>query len=207
MVKPASEIGNSYILHDYTLIMKFDFLLERPSSPTLKIIFWVFLALTLSFSLFIFGPIMAQFPPKAGLMDIKNAWSKENIDTIISIWMADSSQDYLALMKVLNAWDFAFMAIYGVALFSWLLYTTRRFAQGSKIQRIYLNASLFLPLLAVGTDFIEGIFIAIMLNDVNNISQMSAVGASLSTFLCMIFLYSGVIMIIIGFLATARKRK
>ena len=186
--------------------MKFEILLDRPSSATLKVLFWVFLALTLSFSLFIFGPIMAQFPPKAGLMDIKNAWSKENMDAIISIWKADSSQDYVALMKMLNAWDFAFMAIYGVALFSGLLNTTRRFAQGSKIQRIYLHASLFLPILAVGTDFLEGIFIAIMLNDVNNISQASAIGASLSTFLCMIFLYSGVFMILIGFLATARKQ-
>lgn len=108
-------------------------------------------------------------------------------------------------MTTINNWDFVFMVIYGTALFSGLLLVTRALDSRPALQKWYLLFTLLFPIVAVVADFIEGIHIAVMLADPQNISNGNAFGASLATAICMVFLYAGVVLLLIGFISSIRK--
>ncbi|GAH07017.1 unnamed protein product [marine sediment metagenome] len=65
--------------------MKLQILLEKPTDKILLITFLLTFILTFVFVAFIFAPLLAQFPTGAGLMDMKAAWNKKNMDKIIAI--------------------------------------------------------------------------------------------------------------------------
>lgn len=177
--------------------MKLQILLEKPTDKILLIIFLLTFILTWVFVAFIFAPLLAQFPPGAGLMEMKAAWNKKNMDKIISIWKKESLSRYVELMTIVNNIDFVFMFVYGMAVFSGLVLIARQLKDSEKLQKFYLNLSM-VSWVSVSFDVIEGIFIAIILLDPSNITELSAVGVSLSGMLCIIVLYSCVFLWIIG---------
>jgi hypothetical protein len=187
--------------------MVFNLLLMKPPTKILWILFVVGLFFTVLFSTVIFASLMAQLPLGAGLMDIKNAWTKEKMSVIVAIWNQNPSIDSVAIMTTINTWDFVFMFCYGTALFTGLLLVTRALGDRPGLQKWYLLFTIIFPLVAVTTDFIEGIHIAIMLADPQNIQDVNVFGASLSTSICMIFLYTGVIVLVIGFILVLRRVK
>ena len=177
--------------------MKSSILLEKPKD---KFLLWIFLLSfisTIIFVAFIFPPLLAQFPPRAGLMEMKAAWNKKNMDKIIHIWKKDSLSYYVKLMMIVHIVDFVFMAVYGMAIFSGLLIVARRLGYSEKLQRFYLTLSV-ISWISVLFDVLEGIFIFIILFDPSHITDFTAFGVSLSTTLCIIILYSCVFLWIIG---------
>ena len=177
--------------------MKLQILLEKPTDKILLITFLLTFILTFVFVAFIFAPLLAQFPTGAGLMDMKAAWNKKNMDKIIAIWKKESLSHYVELMTIVNNIDFVFMFVYGMAVFSGLLLVARQLKDSEKLQKFYLNLSI-VSWVSVLFDVIEGIFIAIILFDPLNITEVSAIGVSLSATLCIIVLYSCVFLWIIG---------
>jgi hypothetical protein len=87
--------------------------------------------------------------------------------------------------------------MYGMAVFSGLILVARQLKDSEKLQKFYLNLSI-LSWVSVIFDIIEGIFIAIILFDPSNITEVSAIGVSLSATLCIIVLYSCVFLWVIG---------
>ena len=185
--------------------MKLQILLEKPTDKILLIIFLLTFILTFVFLAFIFAPLLAQFPPGAGLMDMKDAWNKKNMDKIINIWKKDSLSHYIELMTIVNNIDFVFMFIYGMAIFSGLVLVARQLKDSENLQKFYLNLSM-VSWLSVLFDVIEGIFIATILFDPSNITETSALGVSLSSTLCIIVLYSCVFLWIIRLLIVLIQR-
>lgn len=177
--------------------MNFNVLLEKPRNKVLLLIFLVFFALTIISIGLLFPVFLGQFPVGAGLMDIKNAWTKANMDTIISIWNADPSKDYVSLMFMVHMVDLLFMAIYGTAIFSGLLLVARGLPESSKLQKMYLYLS-FLAWIAVVLDLFEEYHILVMLADPSNITEFNAFGASLSATICSILIAVSLIFFIIG---------
>ena len=177
--------------------MNFKVLLKKPKDRILLILFISTFILTFVF-LAIFQIYLSQFPAGAGLFDIKNAWNKKNMDKIIDIWKREGSLSYyVELMMIVNNIDFLFMVIYGTAVFSGLLLVARKVKDSEKLQKFYLNLAIF-SWLSVIFDLIEGIFILIMLLGPLHITEVSAFGASLFAALCVIVLYSCVLIWIIG---------
>jgi hypothetical protein len=177
--------------------MKFKILLEKPKD---KILLWIFLLsfiLTIIFVAFIFPPLLAQFPPGAGLMEMKAAWNKKNMDKVIGIWKKGSLSYYVELMMIVHIIDFLFMAVYGLAVFSGLLVVARRLGYSEKLQQFYLTLSI-VSWISVLFDVLEGIFIFIILFDPSHITDFTAFGVSFSTTLCIIILYSSIVLWIIG---------
>lgn len=185
--------------------MKFQILLEKPSDKLMLITFILTFIMTWVFVFVIFAPLLAQFPPGAGLMDMKAAWTKKNMDKIIAIWKKESLSRYIALMTFVNNIDFIFMFVYGWAVFSGLVLVARQLKDSEKLQKFYLNLSI-VAWVSVLFDVIEGIFIAIILMDPSNITEISALGVSLSATLCIIVLYSCVFLWIIGLIIVLVKR-
>ena len=177
--------------------MKLQILLEKPTDKILLITFILTFILTFVFVALIFAPLLAQFPTGAGLMDMKAAWNKKNMDKIIAIWKKESLSHYVELMTIVNNIDFVFMFVYGMAVFSGLLLVARQLKDSEKLQKFYLNLSI-VSWVSVLFDVIEGIFIAIILFDPSNITEVLAIGVSLSATLCIIVLYSCVFLWIIG---------
>jgi len=178
--------------------MKAKILLEKPSNRLLGIIFITTLILIFVF-LALFAPILDQFPPGAGLYDMKGAWTKENMDKIIRIWKKEDLDFYVDLMLVVHFIDGFFMIDYGIAVFSGLLLVARLLSQQPKIQNFYIKLA-FISWLATLLDVVEQINILIMLSDPNNIQEINVFAASLSTALCVIVLYSCIALMLIGFI-------
>ena len=185
--------------------MKLHNLLEKPSDKILLFTFIFSFIMTWVFVTIIFAPLLAQFPPGAGLMEMKAAWNKKNMDKIIAIWKKESLSRYVELMTLVNNIDFIFMAAYGWAVFSGLLLVARQLDDSEKLQKFYLNLSM-VSWVSVLFDVVEGIFIAIILFDPSNITELSAIGVSLSAMLCIIVLYSCVFLWIIGLIIVLVKR-
>ncbi|TFF96100.1 MAG: hypothetical protein EU544_01415 [Promethearchaeota archaeon] len=178
--------------------MKAKILLEKPSNKLLGIIFITTLILMFVF-LALFAPILGQFPPGAGLYDMKGAWTKENMDKIIRIWKEEDLDYYVELMLLVHFIDGFFMIDYGIAVFSGLLLVARLLSQKPKIQDFYFKLA-FISWLATILDVVEQINILIMLSDPNNIQDVNVFTASLSTALCVIVLYSCIALMLIGFI-------
>lgn len=187
--------------------MKFEILLEKPKDKFLKLTFLLSFILTILFVALIFPPLLAQFPPGAGLMEMKAAWNKKNMDKIVAIWKKGSLSYYVELMMIVHIIDFVFMAVYGMTVFSGLLLVARNVGHSEKLQKFYLNLSM-ISWTSVLFDVIEGIFIFIILFDPMHITDFTAFGVSLSTTLCIIILYSCVFIWIIGlFIVLVHKIK
>ncbi|MFX1338608.1 MAG: hypothetical protein ACFFDK_08355 [Promethearchaeota archaeon] len=185
--------------------MKLQILLEKPTDKILLFTFLVTFILTWVFVFLIFATLLAQFPPGAGLMEMKAAWNKKNMDKIITIWKKKSLSRYVELMTIVNNLDFVFMFVYGTAVFTGLLLVARQLKDSEKLQKFYLNLSM-VSWVSVLFDVIEGIFIAIILFNPSNITEVSALGVSLSATLCIIVLYSCVLLWIIGLIIVLIKR-
>ncbi len=177
--------------------MKFEILLEKPKNKILLLTFLLSFILTILFVAFIFPPLLAQFPPGAGLMEMKAAWNKKNMDKIIYIWKKGSLSYYVELMMIVHIIDFVFMAVYGMTIFSGLLLVARHLGYSEKLQQFYLTLSI-ISWISVLFDVLEGIFIFIILFDPSHITDFTAFGVSLSTTLCIMILYSCVFLWIIG---------
>ena len=177
--------------------MKFQILLEKPKDKVLALIFIPTFILTLIFAVVIFPYYLNQFPKGAGLFEIKNAWTKKNIEKIFRIWRKDGSKDYFELMTIVNMLDFIFIVVYGTALTSGILLCARGLKDSEKLQNYYLKAIIF-PIAAAILDVIEGIFIQIMLWNPNNVTDFLAFGGSLSNLLLMITFYISLFLMIIG---------
>jgi hypothetical protein len=191
--------------------MRLEALLKKPNNKILLIVFITTVTLTFIFLSIIFPLILAQFPEGSGLLAIKNAWNKENMDKVIAIWNNYPSQDYLGLMVVVHMWDLLFMAVYGTALFSGLLVVARLLNSSEKLQRIYLCLGVLLAPASVILDLIEEYHILAMLSDPSNIIDLNAFGASLATIICIWLVYGGLFLVfiglIIGGILTIKTRK
>ncbi len=190
--------------------MKLQILLEKPKDKVLALIFVPTFILTLIFAAVIFPYYLNQFPKGASLFEIKNAWTKQNIEKIFNIWRKNGSQDYFELMTIVNMLDFIFIVVYGTALTSGILLCARGLKDSDKLQNFYLKAIIF-PIAAAILDVIEGIFIQIMLWNPNNVTDFHAFGGSLSNLLLMITFYISLFLMIIGAIISiilfARNRK
>ena len=185
--------------------MKFKILLEKPRTKVLFILFVVTLALTFIFLSIIFPLMLAQFPEGSGLYDIKNAWNKENMDKVIAIWNSYPAKDYLGLMVTVHMWDLLFMAVYGTALFTGLLVVARFFESSQKTQKMFVYLAIIIAPTAVFLDLIEEYNILVMLSNPNNILDINAFGASLSTLICIWLVYGGLFLIFIGLIIGSIK--
>ena len=136
----------------------------------------------------------------AGLIDIKNAWNKENMDTVVEIWKENNSIDYVALMFWVHILDLFFMPIYGMALFSGLLLVARGLNRAKNTQKFFLWFSLSAWVVVV-FDLIEEYHILVMLADTSTITNLNAFGASLSARICILVLYCGLLLLIFGGIA------
>ena len=181
--------------------MKLEILLEKPSNKVLEIIFISSVVLFFIF-LAIFAPLLAQFPAGAGLYDMKDAWTKENMDKIIAIWKKNGLNHYVQLMFLVHFYDGFFMVIYGTAVFTGLLLAARFLSEYPMLQKFYLWLSVF-SWLATIFDVIEQINILIMLSDPTHINGINVFGASLATKICISILYPCVAIAIIGLVASA----
>jgi hypothetical protein len=179
--------------------MNFQILLRKPHDKVLLGIFLISFILTFVFVVLIFPPLLAQFPVGAGLMEMKAAWNKENMDKVINKWKDGSFNYYVELMMIIHIIDFAFMAVYGMAIFSGLLLIARKLDYSEKLQKFYLNVSI-VSWISVLFDVIEGIFIFMILFEPMRVTDFSAFGVSFSTTVCIIILYSCVLIWIIGLL-------
>ena len=177
--------------------MKLQNLLEKPKDKVLALIFVPTFILTLIFAVVIFPYYLNQFPKGAGLFEIKNAWTRQNMEKIFRVWRKDGSQDYFELMTIVNMLDFIFIVVYGTALTSGILLCARGLKDSEKLQNFYLKAIIF-PITAAILDVIEGIFIQIMLWNPNNVTDFLAFGGSLSNLLLMITFYISLFLMIIG---------
>ena len=177
--------------------MNLQILLEKPKDKVLALIFVPTFILTIIFVVVIFPYYLNQFPKGAGLFDIKNAWTRQNIEKIFNIWRKDGSKDYFELMTIVNMLDFVFIVVYGTALTSGILLCARGLKDSEKLQNFYLKAVIF-PIAAAILDVIEGIFIQIMLWNPNNVTDFHAFGGSLSNLLLMIMFYISLFLMIIG---------
>ena len=154
----------------------------------------------------LFSILMGQFPIGAGLMDIKNAWNNENLKEIIEIWKTEPDSNYFELMTLVNNIDFLFMIVYSAALYSGLLLLARKMDHRPKMQKFLIKARI-LSFLAFAFDFIEGIYIAIMLATPDAIGELHAFGGSLVALLCTFALYLGIAFLIIGLLIKILEKK
>ena len=190
--------------------MKLQILLEKPKDKVLALIFIPTFVLSVIFLVVVFPYFLNQFPKGAGLFEIKNAWSKQNIEKIFNIWRKDGSQDYFELMTIVNMLDFIFIVVYGTAFTSGILLVARGLKDSEKLQNFYLKAVIF-PVAAVILDVIEGIFIQIMLWNPNNVTEFLAFSSSLSNFLLMMMFYISLLLMIIGAIVSvilfAKNRK
>ena len=177
--------------------MKLQILLEKPKDKVLALVFVPTFILTLIFAAVIFPYYLNQFPKGAGLFEIKNAWTKQNIEKIFNIWRKNCSQDYFELMTIVNMLDFIFIVVYGTALTSGILLCARGLKDSEKLQNFYLKAIIF-PVAAAILDVIEGIFIQIMLWNPNNVTEFHAFSSSLSNFLLMVMFYISLLLLVIG---------
>jgi len=198
----TKSFNSSKVLKDN---MNLQSLLEKPRDKSLLISFFLTFIMTFVFLLFIFAPLLAQFPPGAGLMEMKAAWNKKNMDRIIDKWNKKNLSYYVELMTIVNLIDFLFMAVYGMALFTGLLLVARKLEDSKNLQNFYFKLSL-ISWFSVIFDIIEGIFIAIILLDPMNITDFVAFGTSLSATLCIIVLYSCVFLWIIGLIIVLFQR-
>ena len=64
--------------------MNLQILLEKPKDKVLALIFVPTFILSIIFSAVIFPYYLNQFPNGAGLFEIKSAWTKQNIDKILT---------------------------------------------------------------------------------------------------------------------------
>jgi hypothetical protein len=177
--------------------MNFEILLKKPKDKLLLLIFFTAFILTIVFTAVIFPLLLAQFPAGAGLMEMKAAWNKNNMNKIINKWNQGSLSYYVNLMAIVHIIDFVFMAVYGTAIFSGLLLVARRLEYSKKLQTFYLNLSI-ISWTSVFFDVMEGIFIFIILFNPLHITALTAFGVSFSTTVCMIILYSCVLLWILG---------
>jgi hypothetical protein len=161
------------------------------------VIFVITLLLTLVLVVFVFPAYTSQFPEGAGLIDIKNAWNKQNMDRVVGIWEENDAIDYVAMMFWVHMLDLFFMPIYGMAVFSGLILVARGMRSGGKAQRFFLWASVS-AWVAVGFDLVEEIHILVMLADISTITEFNAFGASLSAFVCVLLLYSALFLLMTG---------
>jgi hypothetical protein len=134
----------------------------------------------------LFSSLLSRFPTGAGLMDIKSAWNADNLQAIISIWLIDSSEDYITLMTLVNNIDFIFMISYSAALFSSLILAGRKINRKPRLQMLLLYGSVICAGGSFLFDFIEGLFIIRMLGDPTHITNFIAFGASFVAFVTMI---------------------
>ena len=179
--------------------MNIQILLEKPKD---KIVLALFIATFIGviICLAIFAPFLAQFPKGGGLYDIKGAWNKINLDKVIDTWEKDGQLNhYVTLMFLVHVVDLGFMAVYGTAVFTALLLVARWLEGHEKLQQFYLKLSVF-SWLAIIFDLIEQIFILIILLNPHNITDSVAFGASISTTLCIIVLYSCILIWLAGLL-------
>ncbi|MHA1999646.1 MAG: hypothetical protein ACTSU9_16170 [Promethearchaeota archaeon] len=181
-------------------------LLEKPSNKALRIIFLVNLALFVVFMGVIFPQYFSQFPPGNGFMEMKNTWTKANMEDLINTWNL-TSPDLLPLMMTIHVWDFVFMVNYGLLIASGIILVARGLKNSGKLQNFYL-AIFHFAWIAVLLDVIEGInLFAIFLNP-TNINGLNVFLANLSALLCLIFFYPGLILVVVGFIILAlRNRK
>lgn len=177
--------------------MKLQILLEKPKDKVLALIFVPTFILSIIFLAVIFPHFLNQFPKGAGLFEIKNAWNRQNIEKIFTIWRKDGSTNYFELMTIVNILDFIFIAVYGTAFTSGILLVARGLKDSEKLQNFYLKAIIF-PIAAAILDVIEGIFIQIMLWNPNNVTDFLAFSSSLSNLLLMITFYISLFLMIIG---------
>lgn len=172
--------------------MKLDSLLEKPKTLIIGILFIATFILYFVF-MSIFGLMMVQFPTGAGLMDMKNAWTVENMEAIFIQWNAG----HFELMKLLHVWDLFFMVVYGILIFTGLLLVARGFNDKEKAQKFYLYSTLLSPI-AVILDLVEEVFIYILLFNPTNITVGVVIAADLSTLICITLVYLGILLILIG---------
>ena len=172
--------------------MKLDSLLEKPKTIIVGILFLVTLVLYFVF-MSVFQVMMVQFPTDAGLMAMKNAWTVENMQAIFSQW----TPELFELMKLLHVWDLLFMVVYGILIFTGLLLTARGLDGYDKPQKFYLYSTL-LAIIAVVLDLVEEVFIYIMLFNPTEITAGVVIGADLSTLICIILVYVGILLFLIG---------
>ena len=143
--------------------MKLDILLEKPKDKLLKILFVSTLAIFLVLYIIVFPLFNTVYPAGTTLLDVKNAWTKANMDIIIGIWAADPLP-LLELMIILHIVDFFFMAVYGILLASGFILVARKLGESEKLQKFYLVVFNFSWISAL-LDVIEGIFLySIFLN-------------------------------------------
>ncbi len=170
---------------------------EKPNTKLLTIIFIVSLLLSI-ISIAIFFPlIMADFPEGATLMDIKAAWTVENMNAIIEAWDGVNSP-LVDQMIFVHYVDLFFMVFYGTAIFSGLLLVSRGLSKAEKLQKIYIVIAL-ISTLSVIADLVEEIFLLLMLfNPTGNITLVNVVGANLSATICVYILYPCALICLIG---------
>ncbi len=183
--------------------MKLEVLLQKPRAKVLWIVFLSTFVLYLVFQFLIFGSLLANFPAGYGIMDMKNAWTKERMDAIINRWQKD---DLLELMIILHYYDLIFMAVYGLLLWSGLLLIARNLNQKKSLQSILLYSSM-LPWIAVALDLVEEVNLLIIFFDPDNINELNVIGANLSALICLVIFGICVLLILIGFIIALLYRE
>ena len=185
--------------------MKLDVLLEKPKDKPLKIIFISTLIAFFVLFLIIFPLFDAMYPIGTKLTDVKNAWTKANMDTIIGEW-ASNPLPLLEFMILLHVVDFFFMAVYGLLLASGLILVARKLSQSEKLQKFYLIVFNF-SWIAVLLDVLEGIFLYSIFFNTSGYSELSVIGANLSALLCLVFFYPGLILLLVGIVIALLKNR
>ena len=185
--------------------MKLDILLEKPKEKTLKIVFISTLIAFFVLFLIAFPLFNNVFPIGTKLTDVKNAWTKANMDAIIAEW-ASNPRPLLDLMILLHVVDFFFMAVYGLLLASGLILVARKLAGSEKLQKFYLIA-FNCSWLAVLLDVLEGVFLYSIFFNTSNYSELSVIGANLSALLCLVFFYPGLILLLVGIIIAFLKNR
>jgi len=174
--------------------MKLDSFLEKPKTLIVGILFLVTLILYFVF-MAVFQTMMVQFPPNAGLMAMKSAWTVENMEAIFNQW----TPELFELMKLLHIWDLLFMVVYGILIFTGLLLVARGLDGSDKLQKFYLYSTL-IAIIAVALDLVEEVFIYILLFNPTEITAGVVIGADVSTLICITLVYLGIILFLLGFL-------
>lgn len=185
--------------------MKLDILLEKPKDKLLKILFVSTFVVFLVLYLIVFPMFNTVYPSGTSLLDVKNAWTKVEMQKILDVWDADSAP-LLELMIILHIVDFFFMAVYGLLLASGLILVARKLSQSEKLQKFYLVVFNF-SWIAVLLDVIEGIFLYSIFFNTSNYSELSVVGANLSAMMCLIFFFPGLILLFIGIIIAFIKNR
>jgi len=177
--------------------MKLDVLLEKPRTKILFVLFVVSFALFFIFTSFIFQPFFALFPPGNGFNEMKFAWTKERMDAIIAVWLAQPG-NLIQVMGIAHVIDFVFMGVYGTLLSTGSVLLARQFDENRKLQLFFL-ALFFVGWIAAFLDVIEGINIFAMLLNPTAINPINPFVAALSTSICVWMINVNLVLIVIGF--------